>query len=57
MLYSDASLRVLRAFVYNTHQLSADAVAAHHVQAVDSDQTSDHMPVVADFAWTSPNTP
>jgi endonuclease/exonuclease/phosphatase family metal-dependent hydrolase len=53
LLYSDRSLEVRRAFVFDSEDLAPDWLAAHGLQAEDSDLASDHRPVVADFMWSS----
>ena len=52
ILHSPSTLRVMRAFAFESGDLSAAALARLGVDAADSDITSDHLPVVADLAWT-----
>ncbi len=49
MLVSGASARVARSFVFNTDDLSAQAIAALALPASALKEPSDHMPVVTDF--------
>jgi hypothetical protein len=51
VLYSGASLEVVRAFVFDAGDLSPEWLAHHHLDADDSRLSSDHMPVVVDFRW------
>jgi len=53
MLYSDKSLEVLHAFVFEAADLSPEWLKAHGLQPDDSDpsRSSDHLPIVADFRW------
>ena len=47
ILYSDATLEVVNAFVLNTDKLSARALADAGLESEDT-QASDHLPVVVD---------
>lgn len=51
VLYSDASLAVRRAFVFDSSDLSAAEREAHGLRADDSAAASDHLPIVVDFGW------
>jgi hypothetical protein len=51
MLYSDSTLEVARAFVFDSADLGAEWLDRHGVQAGDSAAASDHLPIVADFRW------
>lgn len=51
MLYSDSTMRVLRAFVYDSADLSTIWAQSKDVKEDDTQNTSDHLPVVTDFAW------
>jgi endonuclease/exonuclease/phosphatase family metal-dependent hydrolase len=52
LLHSPSALRVIRAFAFESGDLAAVALISLGLQAADSDVTSDHLPVVADLAWT-----
>jgi hypothetical protein len=51
ILYSSSSLELLRAFVFDSSDLSGRWLAYNGLSAEDSSSASDHMPVVADFKW------
>jgi hypothetical protein len=51
MLYSESSLHLLDAFVFETDDLPEEWRARHGLQEGDSRAASDHMPIVADFRW------
>jgi endonuclease/exonuclease/phosphatase family metal-dependent hydrolase len=51
ILYSASSLELLRAFVFDSSDLSGRWLAYNGLSAEDSSAASDHMPVVADFKW------
>lgn len=51
ILYSASSLELLRAFVFDSSDLSGRWLAYNGLSAEDSRGASDHMPVVADFRW------
>ncbi len=53
LLFSDTTLELLRAFIFETEDLAPEWLRAHGLQADDSDvsQSSDHRPIVADFRW------
>lgn len=53
LLYSDATLTPLGAFVFEAADLSPEWLQAHGLDPTDSEraQTSDHLPIVADFRW------
>lgn len=51
ILYSSSSLQLLRAFVFDSSDLSGRWLAYNGLDAEDSSSASDHMPVVADFKW------
>ncbi len=51
ILYSASSLQLLRAFVFESSDLSGRWLAYNGLSAEDSRGASDHMPVVADFKW------
>jgi endonuclease/exonuclease/phosphatase family metal-dependent hydrolase len=51
LLYSDSTLDPVRSFVLNVWDLSPYWQKRHELTSEDSDQTSDHMPIVADFVW------
>jgi len=51
ILYSSSSLSLLRAFVFDSSDLSGRWLAYNGLSAEDSTGASDHMPVVADFKW------
>jgi len=54
ILYSPWSLAPLRAFVFESRDLSGAALERLGVRADDSDHTSDHLPVVADLRRSAP---
>jgi endonuclease/exonuclease/phosphatase family metal-dependent hydrolase len=51
VLYSDSSLQVGRAFVYNSRTLPPRWLRHHGLDAGDSSSASDHMPLVVDVRW------
>lgn len=51
ILYTSSSLDLLRAFVFDSSDLSGRWLAYNGLSAEDSSSASDHMPVVADFKW------
>jgi endonuclease/exonuclease/phosphatase family metal-dependent hydrolase len=51
VLYSDGTLAVKRAFVFDSGDLTQRWQAYHGVRAGDSPAASDHFPVVVDFQW------
>jgi endonuclease/exonuclease/phosphatase family metal-dependent hydrolase len=51
MLYSQSTLDVLNAFVFDSALLSSAALQRYSLNTDDSRQSSDHLPVVADFRW------
>ncbi len=51
MLFSDLSLKVDRCFIYDAWDLAPKWRTEHGTHADDTDLASDHLPVVADFAW------
>lgn len=51
MLFGDASLRLERAFVLDTRDLTGEWLDHHGLRAEDTERASDHLPVVADFSW------
>ncbi len=54
MLFGDASLRLERAFVLDTRDLTGEWLDHHGLRAEDTERASDHLPVVADFSWVRP---
>jgi hypothetical protein len=50
LLYSESSLRLLRSFVFQTADLSPALLRRYRLEPGDS-AASDHLPLVADFAW------
>jgi len=51
ILYTASSLKLIRAFVFDSSDLSGRWLAYNGLRAEDSSSASDHMPVVADFKW------
>jgi hypothetical protein len=51
ILYSASSLQLLKAFVFDSSDLSGRWLAYNGLSAEDSRGASDHLPVVADFRW------
>lgn len=51
LLFSDGSLGLDRAFVYESHDLEPRWQEHHQVQRGDSVECSDHRPIVADVGW------
>jgi len=53
LTYSDSTLTLLHAFVFEAADLSPRWLTHHGLEAHDSDsqRTSDHRPIVADFRW------
>lgn len=51
ILYSAGSLQLLRSFVFDSSDLSSRWLAYNGLTAEDSRNSSDHLPVVADFQW------
>lgn len=49
MLFSDATIQSLGAFVYDSRDLGPRWLSQYHVEAADTDAASDHLPVVTDF--------
>jgi endonuclease/exonuclease/phosphatase family metal-dependent hydrolase len=54
MLFGDASVRLERAFVLDTRDLTGVWLDHHGLRAEDTARASDHLPVVADFSWVRP---
>lgn len=54
MIHNDSAIAVGNHYVVYTREMSADSLAAHGLQAADSD-ASDHLLQVADFRPTSPS--
>ena len=54
MLFGDASLRLERAFVLETRDLTDEWLDHHGLRAEDTERASDHLPVLADFSWVGP---
>jgi endonuclease/exonuclease/phosphatase family metal-dependent hydrolase len=54
MLFGDAALRLERAFVLDTRDLTNEWLDHHGLRAEDTERASDHLPVVADFSWVRP---
>jgi endonuclease/exonuclease/phosphatase family metal-dependent hydrolase len=53
---TDSVLGVVHAFVLNTKTMTASQLAAAGLQSGDTDNASDHLPIVADFALMVPVT-
>ncbi|MDH3732225.1 MAG: endonuclease/exonuclease/phosphatase family protein [Gemmatimonadota bacterium] len=51
LLHPAGSMRPVRAFVFETSDLVPAALASLGLRAEDSDDASDHRPLVVDFAW------
>ena len=51
ILYSAGSLQLLHSFVFDSSDLSGRWLAYNGLTAEDSRNSSDHLPVVADFQW------
>ena len=51
VLHAPGVLTPLRAFVFETSDLSEAALAELGLARSDSDRASDHRPVVVDFVW------
>lgn len=51
VLFSDSALAKRRAFVLDTRDLSPRWLTAHGLEADDTDEASDHLPVVVDLEW------
>jgi hypothetical protein len=49
LLYAPSSLDVARAFAFETADLSVDVLRAAGIEPADSDDTSDHLPLVVDL--------
>jgi len=49
--FSDSTLRSRRAFVLDTRDLSPRWLREHGLEAADTDQASDHLPVVVDLSF------
>ncbi len=56
MFYTDAALTIVHSFTFNTNTMTATARTALGVQAGDTlpQNTSDHLPIVADLRLVSP---
>lgn len=52
--YGDSTLRLERAFVLRTSDLSVRWLEAHGLEADDSNRASDHFPIVADLSRIEP---
>ena len=50
-LITDATLKVVRSFVLDTEILSDRALSAYRLNASDTTEASDHLPVVVDVRW------
>jgi endonuclease/exonuclease/phosphatase family metal-dependent hydrolase len=55
-IYTDSGLHVAHGFILNTHTMSTAALANAGLQAGDTTDASNHLPVVVDFAF-GPNRP
>jgi hypothetical protein len=51
VLYSGTTLDVRRAFVLETADLAAPWLTRHGLDVSDSEEASDHRPIVVDFSW------
>ncbi len=49
VLTTDSVVRVAKSFVFNTADLSAGELAMYGLQATDTENTSDHLPIVVDL--------
>lgn len=49
VLTTDSVVRVSKAFVFNTADLSAAELAMYGLKATDTEQASDHLPIVVDL--------
>jgi hypothetical protein len=49
LLYSDSTLEALRGFVFDSSDLTPYWLTQHRLRNHDSNATSDHLPIVADF--------
>ena len=54
VVFSDSALKLERAFVLATEELSEDVLERYGLQADDTLEASDHLPVVADFTPIAP---
>ncbi len=55
ILYSGSTLALQRSFVFDTTDLSNRWLEKYRLQSSDSDEISDHLPIVADFANRKPD--
>ena len=51
LLFSDSTLEQLGGFVFDTAEINPFWLKRHRLLKDDSESTSDHLPVVADFRW------
>jgi len=51
LLYGDAPLRLDRAFVFDTEDLTPHWLMTHRLRTDDTREASDHLPLVADLRW------
>jgi endonuclease/exonuclease/phosphatase family metal-dependent hydrolase len=51
LLYSDSSLELLQAFVFDTRDVPSGAQGRVDLRETDTELASDHLPLVADFRW------
>ena len=54
MLYSPASLQVANSFILDSSDLDSDTLQLYHLNATDTAELSDHLPLVADFKVLKP---
>ncbi len=54
LVYSDSSLDLQGSFVLDCRDLGSAALARYGLSADTTAEASDHLPLVADFAWRSP---
>ena len=54
LLYSDSTMECLAGFAFDSRDLDQQWSAKHQVQAEDTSNASDHLPVVIDLRWLMP---
>lgn len=51
LLFSDASLRIVKGFVFDARDLSPHWILEHGLEPTDTAEASDHLPLVVDVLW------